>query len=75
MKILHGTLSIGEKNGNTKLTVSEVNEIRARFKKEGRGSGVRLAKEFGVCGATISNIIHKKRWSKKDGGGWEVEEF
>ncbi len=75
MKILHGTSAAGEKNGSAKLTTSNVNEIRIRFKREGRGSGTRLAKEFGVCESTISNIVHGKRWPKKHGGGWEVEEF
>lgn len=55
----HGTWPSGEQNGNSKLTAEQVAEIRERFT---RGSSNRLAREYGVTGATIRSIVNGKRW-------------
>lgn len=57
----HGLMSKkGEKHHLAKFTYSQINHIRARIKK---GAGVcEIAREFGVCHQTISNIKLKKSW-------------
>lgn len=46
-------------NGNAKLTISQVQEIR---KLHGKEKGIELAKRFNVSAETISNIQHRKTW-------------
>ena len=58
-RIRDGTNNNGEKHGMSKLTATQVLEIRRRAKE----GSVKLAKEFGVCYQTISEIIHKKSWT------------
>jgi hypothetical protein len=51
----------GEGHYATKITDEDVREIRASFK---RGvTGVVLAQHFGISRATVSLIVHRKRWS------------
>lgn len=49
----------GERNPASKLTWASVREIRASWPAESRQS---LAKRFGVCVATISNVVHNRIW-------------
>ena len=58
-KVLDGTDSRGEKNGNAKLTIEQVLEIRRRSNE----SYTNLAKEFGVTQHQIAQIIHRKNWA------------
>jgi len=52
---------IGERNGMSKLTSKQVEDIRSRF--DGRyGSMTRLAKDYGVSVPTIHAVINKNRW-------------
>jgi hypothetical protein len=51
----------GERNHKTKLTQSEVDEIRRVYKGDW-GEQARIAKEYGVDPATISNIVLRKTW-------------
>ena len=51
----------GEKNGQAKLTQSQVDEIRERY-----AAGVRqkqLAEKFGVLQSTISKLVKHQRWA------------
>jgi hypothetical protein len=57
-RIRDGTEPRGEKNGKTKLTESQVREIRKSDK-----SGVELAEIYNTDTATISLIKNYKRWS------------
>jgi len=51
----------GEKNGGAKLTMKQIQEIRA--KHDGKwGSFSKLGREYGVCGWTISQVIKKRTW-------------
>jgi len=50
---------MGEKNGNAKLKVSEVEEIRDSYPTL---SQTELARIFNVCQKTISNIVNHKTW-------------
>lgn len=59
----HGTMQDGEKCNTVKITEPQMNEIRERANSEGRGSGRRLAKEFGLSVAQISRIKNGKRWT------------
>lgn len=53
----------GEERGRVaKLTSEAVGQIKARWSKS-YGVGVRLAREFGVSGATICDIMHGRGWS------------
>ena len=51
----------GEKNGNAKLTESQVIEIRQRY-VNGDVSYATLAKEYEVDPSLIGNIVNKKMW-------------
>jgi hypothetical protein len=54
----------GERHGMARLTVSDIREIRARYKKTGprSGNGMELAREFGVTHKQIHNIVRRKCW-------------
>jgi len=52
----------GEKNGNSRLTQEQVDDIRSRYK---RGMGPLLAKEFGVGIFMINRIIRKDAWKNE----------
>ena len=53
---------IGEKNGNSKLTESDVLLIR-RYLTVGKWKQKTIAKLFGVCKATITGIKNRQRWA------------
>ena len=59
-KFLNPYLS-GEKNPNSKLTESQVQEIRALY-KTGSFTMVQLGEKFGMSRRSISAIISKDRW-------------
>lgn len=65
----HGTVRIGEKHQNAKLTVEIVREIKASLAPDGKRNtnpGTRqrdLAKRFGVTPACISAISIGRTWS------------
>lgn len=47
------------------LTLEQVESIRDLYHGRGKGmSQFKLAKQFGVCQQSISNIIHRKTWYK-----------
>lgn len=59
-RLIHGTHSRGERSPTAKLTEADVIAIRAAEGVQQRT----LAKQFGVCEATISQIINRKhRWT------------
>lgn len=49
----------GDRHYAAKLTSSEVKEIRSVY---GRGTGVQLAKKYGVSPGMISMIRNNKNW-------------
>jgi DNA-binding transcriptional regulator LsrR (DeoR family) len=51
----------GEKNPNSKLTESQVQEIRKLY-KTGSFTMVQLGEKFGMSRRSISAIISKDRW-------------
>jgi hypothetical protein len=51
----------GEENGCSLLTEEQVRDILSR--PRGYGTGVRLAEEFNVSPATISNIRVGRTWA------------
>lgn len=52
----------GEQNAGSKLTESDVIEIRHKYIP--RKYTIRmLSDEYGVCRTTIHNIIHRKKWA------------
>jgi hypothetical protein len=56
--IRHGRTTRGTKHHGVKLTEAEVKSIRLQPSRKGRD----LAKEYGVCPMTISNIRLRKVW-------------
>jgi hypothetical protein len=52
----------GERQGSAKLTELEVREIRRRF-AAGGVTKERLARQFGVSGATVGQIVRRKKWA------------
>jgi hypothetical protein len=67
MKREHGTSPCGEANPQAKLRLQQVEVIRQSY--SGRGSGVLLARKYGVSEATVSVIIHHKRWRDEEDQG------
>lgn len=57
----HGTASIGDRHGMSKLTSSVVETIRHRLSLGEKQ--LDLAKEFGVSQPAISHIATQKRWN------------
>lgn len=64
-KISHGTTARGSKNGGAKLTASDVRAIRAM---SGRVPTPAIARRYGVCKSTVSNILAGRKWSWLEGG-------
>ena len=62
-KIKHGTVTrtVGQINGQAKLTEKQVSEIRSRWWCQGVTQR-QLAEEYGVKQPTISNIISRRTW-------------
>jgi len=58
----HGTHLVGERCGSSKLTESQVVEIRSLY-ATGRYSQTTLAKMFGVTQTPISLIVRNKTWN------------
>jgi len=59
-RALHGTENRGERNGQAKLTTAQVRAIRA---SEGREPQWAIAKRFGICRQTVSDIRTGRRWA------------
>lgn len=57
----------GENNPRSKLTNAQVCEIKDKIRK-GEMLLSEIAKEYGICGAVISEIAHNNTW--KDIGGY-----
>jgi hypothetical protein len=49
------------KFGGAKLTLDQVSQIRSEHPRK---TMYELAREYGVCDRTISDIVNKKRWRK-----------
>ena len=64
MKKTHGTCPVGDRNPSSKLSASQVREIKGRLKQAKRGEAKKLSKEFNVCESTISLIRKNKRWEQ-----------
>lgn len=58
-KLIHGTLSRGDRNGHAKLTEDDVRQIR---RMRGTMSNPSIAKRFGVSNASIWQIYNGKAW-------------
>ncbi len=54
----------GEEHGRSKLKQRQVDRIRRMF-NSGKCNKAQLARKFGVCRATIRNIVFRRNW--KDG--------
>lgn len=53
----------GDRNGNHKLSVQEVEQIRKEYKGKGRPGYATLAHQFGVNLATIGRVIRCESWT------------
>lgn len=53
----------GERHPLAKFTDEQIREIRRRYVSGQRGIGSILAKEFGTSPGTISDIVHRRKWS------------
>lgn len=58
-KITHGTKTFGERNGSSRLTVSDVAQIRNSLETKTLSQ---IAAEFGVCRETVAKIRDQKTW-------------
>ena len=65
-KLTHEFRSVrlsGEKHGRRKLSQSQVNEIRRRYRYNSKDENtITLAKEYGVSQSQIQNIVTNKSW-------------
>lgn len=60
-KVGHGTVPVGQRNGNHKLTEGEVRELVARYRVGARQ--VDLADAFGISQSQVSNLVRRACWS------------
>jgi len=60
-----GNHAKGEQKTTSKLTETQVREIRINYANGGI-SYRQLALEYGVASSTINNIIHRKKWKHLD---------
>lgn len=57
------SIKYGEETSGAKLSNTEVQQIRARYRRYGKeNSAVSLAKEFNVTRQAIADIVHNKTW-------------
>ncbi len=56
---------LGERNGNAKLTASEVRRIRKRY-ADGKATQRELADEHGLAYEYVSRLIRRKYWKHVD---------
>lgn len=62
-KVRHNTLTVGERNGQAKLTKKDVEEIRSARLKPYEFNGIKkLAEKYGVCRRTIHSIRENRSW-------------
>lgn len=62
-KVRKGRQTKGEDSHLSVLTEENVLEIRRRYRRRSRHSGIyALAREFGVCGSTIEDIVKRVTW-------------
>jgi len=59
----HDRNAKGERNPSAKLTIDDVQQIRAQYR---RGSGRKLAAQFGISNTQLHDIVNRKSWD--DGG-------
>lgn len=59
-KILHGTTNDGERNGNAKLTVDDVVEMRRQYCNLVES----LAVEFGVSANQVKQVLDRRQWRR-----------
>ena len=59
---LHGTMALGERNGNAKLTADDVREIRRRYSMGGV-TLTALGLEYGVSRPNVSSVIDRSTWA------------
>lgn len=53
----------GERCGRSKITLEQVNEIRAKYVRNSRKFGLpSLAKEYGISPSQVGNIVREKSW-------------
>ena len=58
-----GRSLVGEKHPKAKLTLKQIDEIRARYVRYCRVNGsIALAKAYGVSSITIRDIISRRHW-------------
>lgn len=60
--LMHGTRSIGVRNGRAKLSQREVLEIR-RICADGLSSQGDIARQFGVTQTAVSRVHKRQRWA------------
>ena len=58
-KLEHGTSNRGQRNGQAKLTHDDILEIRSL---SGALPQSEIARRFGICQQTVSDIVRRKRW-------------
>lgn len=60
-RVKDGTVPAGEKNGNARLTATEVAEIRSAY-SNGQVSQKNLGQRYGIGQTTVSDIVNGRRW-------------
>lgn len=53
----------GESNGASKLTQSQVDEIRATYRPRMRGGAMGLGKRYGISDTMVLYIVHGRKWA------------
>lgn len=64
-KVIHGTRSVGERNGQSKLTEEQARKI---IHLKGKATLREIADEFGVSASAVSEIHQGRNWAWLHGG-------
>lgn len=59
--VTHGTICLGERHGSAKLNTETVKSIRAEY-SSGKHTQTELGIKYGICQASIANIVHRRTW-------------
>ena len=60
-KLKHGTLQQGSRNGNAKLTVDIVKQIRTLYSTQVHTRN-QIGEMFGISGENVGYIVHRRTW-------------
>lgn len=59
-RMMRQRCAVGDRNGRAALTSEQVEQIRSKYTTEDNFEAI--AREYGITGASVSNILNRKTW-------------